>query len=65
MKMKIKDLLKVIDIKYIDVLIFDRDEYMGLYDDIVKDTEGVSNMEIIEIKILNEFCISIEVKWYK
>lgn len=61
--MKIKDLLKIIDIKYIDVLIFDKGEYMGLYDDIIKENKDISNMEIIEVKILDEFCISIEVKW--
>lgn len=61
--MKVKDLLKIIDIKHIDVLIFDKDEYMGLYDDIIKENKDISNMEIIEVKILDEFCISIEVEW--
>lgn len=61
--MKVKDLLKIINIKYIDVLIFDKGEYMGLYDDIIKENKDVSNMEIIEVKILDEFCISIEVEW--
>lgn len=61
--MKVKDLLKIINIKYIDVLIFDKGEYMGLYDDIIKENKDVSNMEIIEVKILEEFCISIEVEW--
>lgn len=61
--MKVKDLLKIINIKHIDVLIFDKGEYMGLYDDIIKENKDISNMEIIEVKILDEFCISIEVKW--
>lgn len=61
--MKVKDLLKIIDIKHIDVLIFDKGEYMGLYDDIIKENKDISNMEIIEVKILDEFCISIEVEW--